>query len=380
MTLSRFPCLIWEQIVGILPPVHHYEIRCIIGEDLIDQTLELKSEIISTLELANNNEELAISHFTKCSVDLECFASIYLEAAQRSKQNGSNQVVSNFKEKSEVEHHIPDNKKCYTYRNLQFENLLTEYSDFLLRTLNTSHSEYKNANRPSELMDPTLSQSKVLDCNLMIQKKQTHDSIFSLEFFSNKDSISELHCNRTPLCSSVSSSRSSADTSSSSSSNRIMKKSVINNSLSLHQNLSHCCTEKQKLTSAMSKTVLNDHSLSQKSVLTHKPLDSKVSKERNNNQSDEAKKSKNGISQNFDDHVHLPVIFNSLTPNYSKQSKQSFPMSKTQFTNENPFETNPNKSVVDQRTKGNLCISNRYNLAQRFRQMILKARQESGDY
>lgn len=31
--------------MSCLPPVHFYEARCIIGEDLIDQTLELKSEV-----------------------------------------------------------------------------------------------------------------------------------------------------------------------------------------------------------------------------------------------------------------------------------------------------------------------------------------------
>ncbi|KAK4474510.1 hypothetical protein MN116_001658 [Schistosoma mekongi] len=375
MTLSRFPCLIWEQLVSFLPPVHHYEIRCIIGEDLIDQTLELKSEIISALELTNNNEESAISYFSKCSVDLGCFASIYFEATQGSGQNGSNQVVSDLKEKSELERHIQIIRSAILTEITNLKTYSQNIQSFLLRTFNKSHCEYENTNRPSQVVDSAISKSKVLNCDSMIQKKQTQDSFDGLKFLPNKNSINELHCNRTSPCSSVSSSQSFAGTSSS---NRTMRKSVINNSLS-HQNLSHFCTEKQKVTSEISKTTVNDHSSSQKSIVTHKLPDSEVSKERNNNQFDEMKKLQNGINQNLDEQVHLPIILNSLTPNHSKQSQQSFPMNKTQFTNENPFETNPNKSVVNQGTIGNCRNCNRYNSAQRFRQMILKARQESGN-
>lgn len=93
----------------------------------------------------------------------------------------------------------------------------------------------------------------------------------------------------------------------------------------------------------------------------------------------DTKQLQNDTNQKFDEQIHLPDISNSLTPNSFKQLKQkSYLINKSQLTNQNVLYKSDSNQLCN--IKQIYSNDNRYNSAQKFRQMILKARQDSGNY
>ncbi|CAI2736287.1 unnamed protein product [Schistosoma spindalis] len=363
MALSCLPRLIWEQIMSSLPPVHIYEARCIIGEDLIDQTLELKSEVISVIELANNNDSFLPTSLdsSSCSTDVEYFSFLYLNAIEKSKQDNLNQAFDGLKEESELEYYTQKMRNAILAEISQLKTYLQNIQNSLLENFSTINHEQENINQTIQV-DSISSKPRTIHNNSITNQKMS----CGLEFLLSQNSINGLPNDSNVPCSSLSlSTRSSSDTSSSSSSSNKPKRKTIHDSFSLHQNSNHC-TQMQMLSLENNKTITNSIYVQRKSITTYK---SSIS---------ETTQLKNDTNQKFDKQIHLPVISNSLTSNSFKQLKQqSYLINKSQSTNQILYESDPNKLCNIKQIYSNY---NRYNSAQKFRQMILKARQESGNY
>ncbi|VDP67576.1 unnamed protein product [Schistosoma mattheei] len=183
-----------------------------------------------------------------------------------------------------------------------------------------------------------------------------------LEFLLSQNSINGLLSSSDVPCSSVSlSNRSSSENSSSSSSSSKSKRKSVHDSLSLHQNSNHC-RQMQMLSLENNKTITNSNNVLRKSITTYKLSTSEI------------KQLQNDTNQKFDEQIHLPDISNSF-----KQLKQkSYLINKSQLINQNVlYKSDSNKLCNIKQIYSN---DNRYNSAQKFRQMILKARQDSGNY
>ncbi|CAH8581658.1 unnamed protein product [Schistosoma turkestanicum] len=328
MATNRLPRLIWEQLTSFLPPVYLYEVHCIIGEDLVDQTLELKSEIISILELANNDESLQLVFLNSPThpVDEKCFSSLNFYVTEKSKQENPDQVIDGLNEKSELECCIQTIRNALLTEISSLKTYLQDIQNSFLANFNKPKYEQENISH-SRKIDSTLSKSKTVHKNSVTNKKLS----CGLEFLLGQDSLNGLLYNPTiPYSPRFSSSQSSVDNSSSPSSSRAI------------------C---QLSTAKVNKI--------------NKNIDNKKR---------ETKQLQNGKNPKLTEQVCVPVILNPLKPNSAKQLKQSFSVNKFQTTNQRLSEPYSNRSFSVER---NFPDYNRCNSAQRFRQMILKARQES---
>lgn len=54
MTENCIPKLIWELIQKDVPIAEHFELRSILGSDLIDQSLEIKNEVFITKNMLDS--------------------------------------------------------------------------------------------------------------------------------------------------------------------------------------------------------------------------------------------------------------------------------------------------------------------------------------
>ncbi|XP_018646539.1 hypothetical protein Smp_163280 [Schistosoma mansoni] len=267
MALSRLPRLIWEQIMSSLPPVHIYEVRCIIGEDLIDQTLELKSEIVSVLELANNNESFPPFSLdsSNSSADVEYFSLLYLNATEKSKQDNPYQAFDGLKEKSELDYYTQKIRNYILAEISYLKTYLQNIQNSLLENFSTINHEQENINQTPRV-DSILSKPRTIQNNSITNQKLS----CGLEFLLSQNSINELLDNSNVPCSPISlSTPSSIDTSSSSFSSSKPKTKSIHDTLPLHQNSNHC-TQTQMLSIKNSKTITNSINILRKSITTYK--------------------------------------------------------------------------------------------------------------
>ncbi|CAH8641446.1 unnamed protein product [Schistosoma intercalatum] len=364
MALSCLSRLIWEQIMSCLPPVHFYEARCIIGEDLIDQTLELKSEIISVLELANNNDSFLPTSLdsSNCPTDVEYFTFLYLNSIEKSKHNNPDQTFDGLKEESELEYYTRKIRNAILAEISHLKTYLQNIQNSLLENFSTLNHEQENISQTLQA-DSVSSKPKPVHNNSVTNQKLS----CGLEFLLSQNSINGLLSNSNVPCSSVSlSNRSSSDTSSSSSLSSKSKRKSIHDSLSLHQNLNNC-RQMQMLSLENNKAITNSNNVLRKSITTYKLSTL------------ETKQLQSDTNQKFDEQIHLPDISNSLTSNSFKQLKQkSYLINKSQLINQNVLYKSDSTQLCN--IKQIYSNDNRYNSAQKFRQMILKARQDSGNY
>uniref|UniRef100_A0A5K4FG17 Uncharacterized protein n=2 Tax=Schistosoma mansoni TaxID=6183 RepID=A0A5K4FG17_SCHMA len=371
MALSRLPRLIWEQIMSSLPPVHIYEVRCIIGEDLIDQTLELKSEIVSVLELANNNESFPPFSLdsSNSSADVEYFSLLYLNATEKSKQDNPYQAFDGLKEKSELDYYTQKIRNYILAEISYLKTYLQNIQNSLLENFSTINHEQENINQTPRV-DSILSKPRTIQNNSITNQKLS----CGLEFLLSQNSINELLDNSNVPCSPISlSTPSSIDTSSSSFSSSKPKTKSIHDTLPLHQNSNHC-TQTQMLSIKNSKTITNSINILRKSITTYKLSTS------------ETKQLQNDTNQKLNEQIHLPLILNSskqlkqqLQPSQQQQQQQQqfYSINKSQLINPNLLKSSTNQLYNLKQIHSNY---NQYNSAQKFRQMIIKLRQENENY
>ncbi|VDP99173.1 unnamed protein product [Trichobilharzia regenti] len=248
---------------------------------------------------------------------------------------------------------------------------------------NFSISDYKDEEEvihPCQVNSP-LSKS-TNDCNKTGAKKQMQELSCGLEFLLTQNPDNKVVPNSVST-SSTSLNSPSTGTSSSSPDRAILK--FETDLAPVHRNPSYPA-KKQKIRSEKERDSLHHSDAIHKPTNIRKLSGSKGSKTKESIHLNETTRTPDGAIEKSGELVSLPSILNSSTHRSSKQLNKlqhSFPFNNNSNNNNNNKRTllpsNSNESLIGINGNRNCHNCSRYNSAQRFRQMILKARQESGN-
>ncbi|CAH8669845.1 unnamed protein product [Heterobilharzia americana] len=384
MTKIKFPPLIWEQLVSFLPTSHLYEVRSILGEDIVDQTVELKCEVISFLEivkdsaLATKSFQVTAPHPSACpeyAADIRRFATLYLgDTNKKLKQEIKNQVTYHLKDESELENSIKRIRDGLSKEVSYLEKYLQDMQNSLLKLFDTSNYRDERENRPCQVYSALPVPSTI--CNTTDAQKQVHELSCGLEFLLSQNSVDKVLPKSvspySPTCYAPPSAGAS-----SSSSNTTMNNPTTDPLVS-HQNSSYH-TKPQRIPWKKSKDGSNPNAEIYSSTNVHKLPGSEGNRGEG---SISLECLENGTNEKSNGSVTLSTILNSATnKSYGqlKQSQDSFYINQSQLNNRTLLTSSSEKSYTRFAGNKNCHSCCHFNSAQRFRQMILKARQESAD-